>query len=733
MNALPPPIQPQGPDDWDMPPDPAMDSLLREWLGEETPPNLLGNLDAIHDAARNQRAGTPLFTHEELVAIVQRAFQETEANARTKTLVRPAAKQRSLNYAQWGALAVAASLLGIIAVVPFWRSKQDAKPLADQNPNQVVAPTQQDRRSVADSPTPDIAQPNSSIASENTPNSQPMHSSPIKDTDPGDATNAIAQHTEPRSPGPDSPETRSPELRSSESRSLEIHSAQIVAVIDQQLEHMWSRLRLEPVRTSDVHSLEDRLALVLIGRLPTDAEREWGRKTGTSDSSIEPARALARRWVESEEFDRHWAIALSDYYLDRSVPVGDEASLAAFDAWLRESIAKNVAVGQIEGRLIGSDMSSEDPSGIWLRRWISAGEKSPGKLLASTGASPVGRGLDQWAALETLALQSSRLSGRPALPDGAIADETLPAESILGGAAAFATVFRTKNGESSDKGGFYVSDADGKVTFVTPVSPDGKSIANGGDPRKQLAKWFEDSPQARGQLVGFVWGRLVGQPLVPSLGLTEEEGLEERKDLLDFLANEAQSQQASLRQIVAWIAMSSPLYFESQSIKPQEILSLEHASLAAIHKRSKLFAAYRSTSDPVQMLDRFQSLAGWLKTSADGSSSAVLAQPAPVNNRARPQPPTQASDSQSSLSWNSDRVRFEIANLCPYDRVRQASAELANSSLEWDAVVERAFLACLSRYPSAQELKQASELLAWSHGDRQVASKRLLNALLGHP
>lgn len=749
MNAIPPPVQPQGPNDphgndGDSPPDPAMDSLLREWLGEDAPPNLLRNLDAIHHAAKNQSAGTPLFTNDELIAAVNRAFKDVDADRRGKSRVGTEPTPATNPLTRWGALALAASLLGVIAVYPFWRSREAKRPLTTQIPTQEFPPIGSGSESLFEN-KPDVAQ----SKNESTPSpvlqakveppippmprdavaaTQPVDKSPAKPEPKADMTPEVIVQKESRPSRPSQTDSQTQTDSQSEQ--------QVVAVIDQQLEHLWDRLKITPGKLTDLRALEDRLAWVLIGRLPTDTEREWGRKAGAANPSLDAANALAQRWIESEEFDRHWASALSDYYLDRSMPIDDKDALKVFDAWLQQSIQQNESLGQIEGRLVSSDLQGNDPSAFWLRRWIAAGKKSNAKLLAASGRSPAGRTLDQWSALETLALQGSRISGVPAIPFSAITSETLSTETVLGNAAAFASVFNPAQPKSADKKGLYVSDGEGRVTLVTPVSPDGKAIPNSEDPRAGLAKWFEDSSLARKPMVDFVWKRLVGQPLVPTIGLTDSEGFEDRKDLLDFLAQEAQTQQAGLRQIVSWIVMSSPMSFESRSVNAQEFLALDPSVLASLQQRTRLFANYPATTENGRALDRLNALSRWTKTSEGNPSSGVLAQTAtnptgaknPSNIGKQPLP----SDPQTALAWTSDRITYEISHQHPYERINEVSLQLAESSLDWETVVERAFLACLSRYPSAEERKQATELLDWSQGDRQLASKRLVHALLGH-
>jgi len=720
MNPTPPPIQPEGPRGNEPESDPPVDSLLRELLGGDAPPNLVPKLDAVNNSVNNQRSGPSLFTHDELVAAVNRAREDVRTRSRAEGRESTDRIGNTSWYSRVGALALAASVVGLLAVYPLWRSGEGKK-----NPTQPkIGRTFPPMGSGSDEPFKDGTA--SKIAE-----SKPVKPSgtdpqlPANDPSAATASNQASKPVDTELVGNPKPETSIAEIaQAKELRSPKniLPDSQVVSVIDRQLEYLWKRLEIEPNKASDRHALEDRLAEVLIGRLPTNAEREWGRKAGAGGQAFASSKALASRWIASEEFDRHWARALRDYYLDRSVTVDDSAAIPAFDGWLQESIEKNRTLGWIEGRLIASDPNGSEASSLWLRRWIAAGKRSTRAVLESNSISMAGRGLDQSHALESLALQGSRLSGAPAFSPAAIASESLPSDLLLGTAAAFASVF------PSDKPGLFVSDAAGKVTLVAPTFPDGKPIAAGSDPRGSLAQWFEESEQARKPLVDFLWSRLVGQPLVPRIGLTDAEGFEERTDLLDFLATQAQSQGASLRQIVGWIALSAPLYFEADAMDAQRFLALDPSSVAGSQLRTRLFAKYSRSTASATTAERLSLLSQWLALPDRGPPS-VLAQPStgPIVNR-----PENTSSNPTSIAWAPERIRFEISNVQPYDRVGVVSAELADSPLAWEVVVDRAFLTCLSRFPSAEERTQAVALLDGANGDRRLASARLLNALLGH-
>lgn len=725
MNTTPPPVPPNEPFH-DEASDPIVDSLLREWLGEDVPPDLTTKLDAIEDAAKHPQLESARFTDEELLAATARAWEETCSPVKREPVSPPTFQQPP--FAQWITLALAASLIGIIAVYPFWRSRETKKPFALQ-PGQPAFPplgsgsdslfpkgnrplvAESDRNAArpateATDPTPAPA-PEGQVAPSSQP-SPPQPSSQLASSEPSLGSNATGR-VETSQPG--------------ESDDIS-QDQQIASVIDQQLQHMWTRLKMSPGKVADLHTLEDRLGTVLIGRLPTDAEREWARKASFGGNVLKAAHALARRWVESDEFDRHWAGALSDYYLDRSLALDNNESLGLFRGWLQESIQKNHSIGSIERHLISSDIQGTEPRSYWLQRWIAAGKQTQNGIPATRGFSAVGRSNEQSAALEILAFQGTRLASRSVLPRETMM-EGVSYESLHGTAAAFASVL------PSEKPGLYVSDREGRVVLVAPTFPDGTPMGNGVEPREALGQWFETQAQARQPMVDFVWAKLFGQPLVPSLGLTEQEGFEDRKDLLEFLANQTQSQQAGLKQIVLWVSMASPLYFESVKVNSQDFLTLDSSSLANLQNQTRLFAKYPSRAERAVGAIPIASLSRWVVPQTNGISPNVLAQPAPgkgdIDKAADPNAPV-----DPVLAWTPDRIQFEMSNTHPYQRVVELASQLAGSPLEWDAVVERAYLACLSRYPTEAERAQSRDLLSWSEGDRRLASSRLLNALLGH-
>jgi hypothetical protein len=783
-----PPNEPNRPPFEDPVPDPerenpGLDSLLREWLGNETPPDLTGKIDAIEFAARNPQISESRFTQEELVAAVHRAWEETQAMEARKRQARPRtpAMAEHPSFARGAALVLAASLVGILVTYPMWRWSEVKKPIARRVPSQsfpplgsgsdalftpeptrpLESPTPKDNEKMlaesASPPSPSAAGPEarSGSRSDSNPETIAAMDAPTGTQPPADAAPipeisipeiSIADSSSPKGSGTQPPalaDASSPEqeLPEQELPVQDMKGQHVVTVIDLQLQHLWSQRDLVPGKIADLRTIEDRLARVLVGRLPTDAEREWSRKASAGGKTLQAARALARRWIESEEFDRHWANALSDFYLDRSLPIEDQDSLARFRGWLQDSLAQNQPLGTVERALMISDARGQEPPAFWIRRWMDAGKSAPeGGLLAPVGL-PVGGAKESWSALETIALQVGRLSRERIVSRDSIAAESISPDNLRGIAAAMVASL------GSDTLEMMVSDADGKLSVQAPTLPDGSPIAKGTNPRQAMGTWLESNARAREPVIDFAWAQLFGQPLLPKLGLSTEEGSEERKDLLEFLAIQAQQERVSLKQLVLWITMASPLYFEGANVTEQDVIQRDASTLSDLRRQVRLFAKYDGSTGftdvpladarvPEATPDRTGSLAGpvaweplltWARPKP-GDTSGVLAQPTPQPSSSSPQ----GSNTPSPMVWSQGQIRYEWSSLRPYNHVIDASLELADSTMDWEKVIDRAYLAMMSRYPAPKEREQTRALLNLVDGDRRKACSLLLNALQGH-
>jgi hypothetical protein len=777
------PYQPQDSLENDPPADVLLDSLLSEWLGGDAPRDQPHEFEAISVAAQNQRFGKALFSDHELLAAANKAWEETQFDAtlvdaqytpyhaRTEDTVAVRREHlfdtshRQPQYAKWSGLVLAASLLGVLLGYPLLRWR-DSSPTSARSNSMEFPKLGSGSDNLFPTPTPPVVADaggsnadvsvGPSIIADNSaaPKMETSTSTTAGDVSPSTNTLAIRSDSPQRN---DASATGSGGSISESSQNSIAQSPlgstidqQTVEVIDDQLRHLWRRLKIAPSKTAEVSTLENRFAEVLVGRLPTAAEREWARQVTGTGKPMDEVHALVRRWIDSDEFDRHWSQILSDYYLDSTLAIEQTEAFHGFVGWLQQEIGTTAPLATTERKLISSDLSGNTRESYWLKRWLTVGKNAPARLLASASQKAVGHSSEQLAALETVALQGIRLSGQSVaacaqchrqmdaqeIPHPGMAVAGIQNESMFGTASALVGLLNTPlmavEPSTAKKSEFYASDAEGKVSLIAPTLPNGRLIEAGQNARQAVAQWFEDNSRAREPVVDYVWLKMLGQPLVPKVGLTEDEGLVERRDLLEFLANQVQKERAGLKQLVYWIAMASPMSVEVSALDADDFLKQSPTSLATLQLQRRVFNKYVGARPSLTTAGQLESVSRWLQPQpSTNQTPGLLAQPS-----AKPAQPSSPSNTGSTdptpvLQWNRERMDFEMSNAHPYGRVQDLSTALAASPMEWSAVVDHAFLVCLARYPSDQERKQASELLTWSSGDRKSASARLLNALLG--
>jgi len=515
-----------------------------------------------------------------------------------------------------------------------------------------------------------------------------------------------------------------------------------ISVIDDQFQHLWKRLDIETKFVTDREQLEDRIGRIVIGRTPTSAERESVRKS--AKSTRDAIEQLANKWVVSEEFDQYWADVLAGYYVGLSAKSTADSDRQAFVNWLRQAIHRNEPIGRIERSMVAADPKeiSVQPEAYWVKHWLESGKGSERLLLDSSSSKAVGLNRNQLGSLETLAMQSFKLAGKPAAAcshchDGNTKNLSDRAEwsknlsQFDGGResglfAGLAAVWSTVAGGS--KPDFFLSDSEDRLSIVAPLFPDGKRLISKQDRRETLGEWFEGAISARQSLVDLVWSQSFGRPLVPALGLTDEEGADERRDLLQFLGSKLQRDSVGLRRLVYWVALSAPASVTESSLDGGDYLMLDAATLGKQRRSIQLFATYSGDLERATATNELVSLVKYFgpdyATSLDRSALAQPSVVAPSDVANKQAPTTDELD-----RWPAQRVAYELENEIPYAKVDGLAKQLAESGLPWEQIVDHAFMIVQSRWPRTDERKQSQDLLDWSNGDRSKATLRLVNAI----
>lgn len=515
-----------------------------------------------------------------------------------------------------------------------------------------------------------------------------------------------------------------------------------IGVIDDQFQHLWKRLDIETKVLTEREQLEDRIGRIVIGRTPTSAERESVRKS--AKSTRDAIEQLANKWIASEEFDQHWADVLAGYYVGVSGKSTADSGRQAFVSWLQQAIHRNEPIGGIERSMVTADPEeiSTHPEAYWVKHWLESWKGSEQLILDSGSHKAVGLNRNQLGSLETLAMQSFKMAGKStaacshchtedskSLSDRAEWSKNL--SRFEGGResglfAGLAAVWSTVAGAA--KPDFFLADAEDRLAIVAPLFPDGKRVFSKQDRRVALGEWFEGAVSARQSLVDLVWTQSFGQPLVPPLGLTDEEGADERRDLLQFLGSKLQRDSVGLRRLVYWIAMSAPASVTEASFGGADYLMLDAATLVKQRRNSQLFATYSGDLKRAAATNELATLVKYFGPNyATAIDRTALAQPSVVY---QPSATGKQSPTTDELDrWPAQRVAYELENEIPYAKADALAKQLAESGLPWEQIVDHAFMIVQSRWPRADERKQSQDLLEWSDGDRSKATLRLVNAI----
>jgi hypothetical protein len=752
-----------------------LDALLAESLSRVQATDIRSNHASLVHAARSGIPSTGLFSPEELDAATQSAQRDIDllpiavppihisSIPGSRPTVSPS------EHGRWAYLAIAASIIGTLLTISWFQRNPGNVELASGEPkngmgspahagrdNQPASTAQSNNVQASTAQPNRITQPsNENLASNasvsNAPAAQiaPSSTAIPPSIDSGTAPQRIARNEGTKGT------TLEPKLPVSPQLVLGTNlDREITSVIDQQFEHLWKRLGIEALPSTDQERLENRLAMILVGRLPTNSERESIRQSSQDDHR--GLSNIAKQWIESDEFDRHWGSLLTTYYLGGLPPSESESEARqAFQSWVEQSVRSNLSLGNIEREIIVASVpatkpvdgivTNPSPAAHWMNHWIARRPAQTQTILASSSATPVGLSADQVSALDGLTLQTLRLAGRsdaacvrchndegnarPIDPNRLASLQSLPPATATDPKlyASVASAFMRSVGSSKDD--LYFTDAEQRMTVANHLLPDGKRLVSSDNAQTQLGDWFANSEIPRSAMVDFVWSQLLGQPLLPSAGLSAGEGLDERRDLVQFLAQKSQEHGQGLKPLVYWIAMSSPLFMREPLNDPNQYLKMDASTLARYENEKKTFARYAGVAPRREGRQPLEMLSDWIRpTSGSRIENPLLAQP---SNGVNPSGRIGATTTEVTpwSQWSPARLAFEMSTQAPLVSLASLSEQLAASPLTDDQIIEHAFLIDQSRLPQAWEHQRIAEVFDPSEADRAKSTLRLLSAL----
>ncbi len=530
-------------------------------------------------------------------------------------------------------------------------------------------------------------------------------------------------------------------------------NAEIVSVIDNQLNYLWNRVGLTAAPSVQMDVWLDRAAVAIVGRQATAAEKQAFRSSKGENRVANYVDLL----ISSSEFSRFWSTKLAEHYLGKRLPTSRDLSAAeyAFVEWLEESLFEKVFVGEmentmisgpVEDRLVGSRVRT-DPASFWLaetmERVTTNHRDSVDQLVPPTKKRP-----PREESLIGVSRQLMRISGNPSMvcsqchmeetggsefrgyismtkPQTAVGSNSfwsVPA-NLSGLTLLHQTFERTIRTEPPTE--YFYEDGEGrmKLAFVGP--PSLRKDENGNRP---LGEWFSSSAEPRRAIVEMVWGQMFKQPLVPAMGLSENEGLNERVDLRELLASQMQLRRADLGLLVRWIVFSKSFRIEGLKTDTPWYLKSTESQIAESQRKMRMFAGFPATDSLTAESGKLSlgRVASWMnqKRSFQNSNDAALAQGA--NNKTPGKGPK-----APKLDYSEDQVRYLVSIEEPYSQLKALSERLAKSSMSWQMLLEHVYLATDARFPTRSERDDANKLFESSGKDRAKTLVMIVNARLG--
>lgn len=529
--------------------------------------------------------------------------------------------------------------------------------------------------------------------------------------------------------------------------------AEIVAVIDSQLNYLWNRVGLTAAPSVQIDVWLDRAATAILGRQATAAEKEAFRSSKAENRVSNYVDHL----ILSSEFSRYWSTRLAEHYLGKRLPTTRDLSVSeyAFVEWLDESLSEKEFVGEIErtmisgpvvDRSVGSRVRN-DRASYWLAETMERTATNHSEPVDQL-VPPAKRRQPRQESLIGVSRQLMRISGNPSiLCSQCHTDETgssdlrgyisMAKTQISAGSNSFWSVPASLSGltllhqtlertiRTEPPTDYFYEDSEGRMKLAFAGPPSVQKIQSGNKP---LDEWFDSSAEPRRAIVEMVWGQMFKQPLVPVMGLSEEEGLNERVDLRELLASQMQLRKADLGSLVRWIVFSKSFRIEGLKTDAPWYLKSTESQIAESQRKMRMFAGFPATESLIAESGKLSlgRVASWMdqKRSFQKANDATLAQGASGK-------PPGKGPKMLKLDYSEDQVRYLVSIEEPYSQLKALSERWAKSPMSWQMLLEHVYLATDARFPTRLERDDANKLFESSGKDRGKTLVMIMNARLG--
>lgn len=496
--------------------------------------------------------------------------------------------------------------------------------------------------------------------------------------------------------------------------------------IDQINLEQLKQLRLLPSPRSDDASFARRVFLDVIGRLPEPEETTEFLASNDSHKREQ----LIDRLLSSEAFVDYWSYRWSDVFLvsSRSLRPGP---MKSYYEWIRENVRNNT------------------PWNVWVRDVLTArgdSVESGETNFYALHQDPETMAENVSQAFLSLSINCAKCHNHPL--------EKWTNDQYYGFANLFARV-RAKGWGGDARGGdgirtLYVEDQGdliqprtGKPQPPAPLDADPLEMSDPADRRHQLAEWVAspDNPYFTRSVANRIWAALFGVGLVEPVDDLRVSNPASNEALLSALSEYLVERNYDLKALMRLI-LQSETYQRSSQVLPE---NREDARYFSRYYPRRLMAeilqdAIASVTDVADVYDQLQLTDGSFEKTTlypegtralelfDASVASYFLNTFGRNERAitcECERSNQPSLVQVLHLSNGDAINEKLKQRG--SRVQQLLDD--NPSLE--ALIDRAFLWCLCRYPSEKERVSYLEILKETEPDQlQTATEDLFWALM---
>jgi hypothetical protein len=517
------------------------------------------------------------------------------------------------------------------------------------------------------------------------------------------------------------PVTSVPSTNIFESATAGTPETKIDKIVGKQL----SKLGITPVLCSDEVFVR-RAFLDVIGTLPTAKEaREF-----IQDPSKNKRIALVDRLLERPEYADYWAMKWCDILrVKAEFPVNLWPNAAqAYHHWVKVSIRDNKPYDQFVREMLTADGSNFRVGPVNFYRAMQ--NRTPEGIAATVALTFMGTRVESWTKKEYLPGMTvffSQISYKPTREwkeeivywdtDKEFNDAIKAAEQAALEASQVTNVLSKVSTNAVSK----------SVTTSLPIFPDGKKLKKlppDKDPREVFADWLidEDNPWFTTILVNRLWGWVMGRGIIHEIDDIRPDNPPSNPKLLDYLREEFVDSKYNMKQMLRMILTSRT--YQSSSVIPRSsapekveanfgfypLRRLDAEVLIdAINKVTGTSDLYTSAiPEPFTFIPENKPAIALPDGSITSSFLELFGRPARATGQASERVNKPLSTQKMHL-LNSGHIQRKLESSPTIKRILKDN--IAKNKDMSKPILDELYLTLLSRYPTADELKNVQEYI----------------------